>query len=166
MTATRTVLVIGATRILRPAVTGLATTGADVLAVARTASDLDLLAGEVPAVVPVPCDALDVEALGAALAGHPRPAAGLCYLPGAEADVRRGLAALVDGPLVQLLPSAAAAPNAEPADVGGPVLQLGWTGDPPRWHSPDEISAAALAVLSTREDAVLGTVRPWTDRPT
>lgn len=160
------VLVVGATRILRPAVLALAADGEGVVAVSRTAADLDVLAAEVAGVVPVPADALDVDGLGAALTElRLRPTAGLCYLPGADAAVRRRLAALVDGPLVQLVPSAWAAPDAQPQDVGGPALQLGWTGEPARWHTSDEVSAAALDVLRDGRDAVLGRVRPWDERP-
>jgi hypothetical protein len=161
-----TVLVIGATRILRPAVVTLAGGGATVVAGSRSAADLDALAAQVPGVVPVPADGLATGGLGTALTDlRLRPTGGLCYLPGADAAVRRQLAALVDGPLVQLLPSAWAAPDAQRQDVGGPSLQLGWTGDPARWHTPEEISTAALDVLHKGRDAVLGRVRPWEERP-
>jgi NAD(P)-dependent dehydrogenase (short-subunit alcohol dehydrogenase family) len=162
-----TVLVVGATGILRPATVSLAASGATVLAVARTRQDLERLADATPRVVPVVVDCLRPDAVAVALATTGRrPTSGLCYCPAADAAGRRGLAALVDGPLLQLLPSAWAEPGAAVPDVGGPVLQLGWTDDPPRWHSADEVSAAALDVLASGMDGVLGRVRPWTDRPT
>lgn len=48
------------------------------------------------------------------------------------------------------------------------VLRLGWTGDPgsARWHTPEEISAAALALaLDPASEEMLGRVRPWDERP-
>ena len=159
-------LVVGATRILRPAVRTLVDDGATVVAVARSTADLEALAVEVGAVVPVAADCLDAGSLGDTLARRGlRPAAALLYCPTAGLVVHRRLAALVDGPAVQLLPSGWAAPDAAAVDLGGPVLQLGWTGDPPRWHTPAEISMAALDVLSSGVDAVLGRVRPWQERP-
>lgn len=160
------VLVVGATGILRPAAVALAASGVTVLAVARTRQDLERLAQAAPGVVPVVADCLRPEEVVAALATTgPRPLSGLCYCPAADAAGRRALAALVDGPLLQLLPSAWAEPDAAAPDAGGPVLQLGWTGVPPRWHTPDEVSTAALEAWREGRDAVLGRVRPWADRP-
>jgi hypothetical protein len=160
------VLVVGATGILRPAVRSLSAAGRHVVAVARSAGDLHQLAVEVRGVVPLAQDCLDPDALGGALSVMGLEVrAGIAYCPAADRAVLRGLAAVVGGPLVHLLPSAWAAPGGRRPRVRGPVLQLGWTGDPPRWHTPDEVSAAALAVLASGDDAVLGRVRPWTDRP-
>ena len=47
------------------------------------------------------------------------------------------------------------------------VLQLGWFDEDagPRWHTPTEVSAAALAVLDDGVGRTLGSVRPWDRRP-
>lgn len=64
-----------------------------------------------------------------------------------------------------------AAPHApEPPWAGLPrvaVLQLGWVaGRTRRWHSPTEISRGVARVLTDAvPHRVLGTVRPWADRP-
>ena len=77
--------------------------------------------------------------------------------------------------MVCLLTSAAARPvRDEPFDLasvevpeGCRRLVLGWAEDEgaARWHSPEEISAAALDVLFTGHGRVLGVVRPWDRRP-
>jgi hypothetical protein len=101
----------------------------------------------------------------------------LVYAPASSPVVIAELAASGQVPLVEILTSAAA----EPKDATGswsvddlpeaaPTrrrLVLGWRSDPdgPRWHGPDEISAAALAVLGTPGDHVLGVVGPWSERP-
>lgn len=45
------------------------------------------------------------------------------------------------------------------------VLLLGWRANPPAWHSPQEVSGAAAAVLLSDKDRVLGVLRPWSARP-
>lgn len=107
----------------------------------------------------------------------------------------RVLRGAVDGPLVAVLTSAVAAPPAadDPAAVLGALVRrlveagtpaqdlrllvLGWAvptpapstpSEPPgpvRWHTPAEVSAAALAVLGDPAPARLGVLRPWADRP-
>ena len=70
------------------------------------------------------------------------------------------------GRCVLVRPSAAADPHTGAGIVPADTLQLGWTEDAPhRWHTPDEVSIAALAVLADGEPRTLGTVRPWSDRP-
>ncbi len=51
--------------------------------------------------------------------------------------------------------------------AGTSVLQLGWTGAPRRWHTAPEVSRAVVDMLGDLPVAhrVLGTVRPWSDRP-
>ncbi|MFF7331854.1 hypothetical protein [Streptomyces sp. NPDC008150] len=188
------VLVVGATRILRPAVRTLAARGARVTAVARDAAALDVLAREHEGRVrPLAADVTTAD-LGARLrraAGPDGFSGAVVYAPTAPArtvvDVLRPL--LPRGPLVLLLTSEWAAPaphgHARPAgptawtpDLLPPALRarpacrplvLGWRRrtDGARWHTPEEISAAALELLDTDAgtSAVLGTVRPWADRP-
>ncbi|MEV0845068.1 hypothetical protein AB0J21_04120 [Streptomyces sp. NPDC049954] len=184
------VLVVGATRVLRPAVGTLAARGASVTAVARTAGELDALARESPGDVrPLAADAT-ADDFGARLrrAGGPAGFTGaLVYAPALPPRAVTGqVAASLDaGPLVLILTSEWAAPGngapasaawaphllpagARPGDACRPLV-LGWRGTGPavRWHTPEEISAAALALLDDPRgtDAVLGEVRPWTARP-
>ncbi|NED87837.1 hypothetical protein G3I76_48120, partial [Streptomyces sp. SID11233] len=53
--------------------------------------------------------------------------------------------------------------------AGSRRLVLGWhsASGVTRWHTPEDISAAALALLDAPApaDAVLGEVRPWSARP-
>ena len=151
------VLVVGATRILRPVAIALAAAGDDVLGVARTRRDLDALAAEYPGITGVPVDWSDRDRLAAALAGR-RIRRAVLYCPGAPDATLRLIARTVTGAVVHVLPSAAATPGAAPVATRPRWrhLQLGWTGDPPRWHTPEEISAAALDVLRTGVD------NPWT----
>ncbi|MEU6674256.1 hypothetical protein [Streptomyces sp. NPDC046925] len=184
------VLVIGATRILRPAVTALTTRAVPVLAVARSAPDLRELADEQPGrVTPL---AADVTADGfcadlrAAAARTPLTGA-LVYAPAVPpGKLAQLVRPVVAGPLVLLVTSEWAAPsrsstgiepwtpNDLPAEArsgaAGRLLVLGWHGEgrTARWHSPQEISAAALALLDAPvgRDTVLGALRPWAARPT
>ncbi|MEU9635839.1 hypothetical protein AB0D80_15910 [Streptomyces tendae] len=121
----------------------------------------------------------------------------LLYCPLATPATVRALTAAVEPgrPVVLLLTSAHAAPDGEvgggavgargdgaalawtPARLpaaarpvpGCRLLVLGWRTEPegPRWHTPEEISEAALRVLDAdpARDAVLGRVRPWSSRP-
>jgi len=204
------VLVVGGTGILRPAVDVLLARGIAVTVLSRSEARVEALP---PGVRGVVGDLDDPASLARALRSS-RPAAGAClaYLPGAvpspvSADglvaasaggtdglrtasaggPDRALAVLraaVPGPLVAVLPSAAAAPPTVIADVqpalaarlavaGVPagelrVLLLGWaapTAGPTRWHSPAEVSRAALECLDDPSTRVLGVVRPWADRP-
>ncbi|MFE2374697.1 hypothetical protein [Streptomyces sp. NPDC059398] len=218
------VLVVGATRVLRPAVLALAERGTHVTAVARSATALDSLvracAGEVPGdVTPLAADATGPgfpgrlrDAARPASPGEPRDATqpgfsgeppdaealpaltgALVYSPalppGAAASCLRGL---LGGPCVLLLPSrwadpaeaavwghggaagqgswtpALLPPEARPAEWVRPLV-LGWRAEEggTRWHTPEEISAAALELLDAPAPAaaVLGRVRPWAGRP-
>src|SRR5689334_10427636 len=77
------------------------------------------------------------------------------------------------GRVLRVRTSAAADPQRagedfDPATLPADTLQLGWhldaDGDA-RWHTPAEVSAAALAVLDSGTSAVLGVVRPWGGHP-
>jgi hypothetical protein len=162
---------VGATRILRPAVEDLRSKHT-VYALARGAAML----GGTDRVRPVSADLTDLGSIRAALRETPRFGAALMYAPQAVPGVRELIARHVDGRLVELLTSQWAAgegtdrsgtiDTAALESVGVPLL-LGWTADSgvARWHTPTEISAAALEVLGHGRPAILGTVRPWSARP-
>lgn len=170
----RRVLVVGATGVLRPAVEHLLGDGWTVLAAARGAARL---AGLSARVLPVPLDVTEPGSVSVALAQH-RVDAAVLYVPMAPDAVRHLLArylADVPGPVVEILTSrwAATTDAAEsppdmhtltPAPLGTPVL-LGWVGAERRWHTPAEISAAALHAFRSGQPAILGVVRPWSGRP-
>ena len=166
-----TVLVIGATGILRPAVSSLVLAGTPVVAVARGA-DAMAFAGD--SVTPLPVDASDPRALAEAL-GHQPFSAALVYAPAVGLDSLWLVRTTVTGRVVVVLTSASADTGTEHFDVGDlgrPMcdevrLLLGWHGAGPdiRWHTPAEVSEAALAVLADGQERILGSVRPWRDRP-
>jgi hypothetical protein len=187
MTGRPGVVVVGATGILRPAVQTLATQGRSVLAIARDPAALADLAEELgPLVSTAAVDTRRPQVLARALASG-RWAAAVAYGPAMSDDGWADLSAAVEGPVVHLLTSGVAAP--ESADRGGghsaaggatfdpnrlgPLpphsvrLVLGWTTDG-RWHTPSEVSAAAVATLangSIGATSVLGQLRPWSARP-
>lgn len=160
------VLVVGASGILAPAAAKLATTdgGAPVTGIGRVRpmpSGVEVVA----------VDARDAAALRRAL-GARRWARAVVYAPAVTDASLPVLRAAVDGPVVLVRTSAEATPPPEepeaPAPEPGPwTLQLGWaTGaGGARWHTPEEISDAALAVLRDGAGRTLGAVRPWADRP-
>lgn len=168
---------VGATGPLRPAVLRLAGAGTAVVALARRPGPLaDLLgAGDVQ---PLAVDHGDPVALAAALATVERSDGALVYAPDAAEATIDTLQVAVDSPLVRLLPSRWAEPSPHdatpgefhladgrwPRPAGRRHLLLGWTSGR-QWHDPDAISAAALRVLQSGQDAVLGVVRPWSSRP-
>ncbi|MFJ4702027.1 hypothetical protein ACIP5N_28100 [Streptomyces sp. NPDC088768] len=184
------VLVVGATRVLRPSVRALVARGTAVTAVARDGRALAKLAAECGPLVRAL--AADAGAPGFARAlrdagGHGGFTGALVYTPALPAPRAKDL---LRGTRVLILPSAWAAPDAArtapeaagpsgasawtpddlPAETAGSRrLVLGWHATPgaSRWHTPAEISAAALALLDApaRTDAVLGEVRPWSARP-
>jgi hypothetical protein len=178
-------LVVGGTRILRPAVGVLAAGGQLLSVVARTGADLDLLALEPSVhgrVHGVPVDHGDAGALAAALDGSIAArgpfAAALVYMPSAPPASWRVLAERTAGARrIAVLTSAHGAPGsttatrraAVAADAGTGVLLLGWAVEDgvARWHTPEEISGGALQLLPVPglAEAVLGTVEPWSDRP-
>ncbi len=154
------VLVIGGTGILSPAVRVLVDRGSRVSVVSRSGHGVPAGADAVVA------DVTEVAALAAALdlaIGERGPLGlALAYQPFAPAGAWTVLASRVCGPLVALLTSGHAAPRDAPAPPlpegiaqGAEVwhLLLGWcppeAGLPARWHTPREISAAALDVAGT-----------------
>ncbi|HEY7815127.1 MAG TPA: hypothetical protein VIC62_17910 [Nakamurella sp.] len=171
-----TVLVVGATRVLRPAVLELIAGGEPVLAVARTAADLVALAGTSTLISIARADGHESGTLRAELAAAPTCDAAIAYQPAVgDLDSLAIVRGAVAGPIVLLRTSSAADTGDEefgPADLG-PTLQgvvnvvLGWhrDGGRTRWHTPEEISASALQALHGRTDRILGAVRPWSDRP-
>lgn len=162
-------LVVGATRILRPALDELRAGGDRVYGLARGAAAL----GKLDGVQPVAADVTSVSSVRAALRELPRFDAALVYAPAAAAGVLQRFAMQTDGPLVELFTSRWADPanrfTGDPAALPsvGVQLLLGWTSDgaSTRWHTPAEISRAALDVLASGRPAVLGAVRPWAARP-
>lgn len=153
------VLVVGASGILAPAASGLVARGARVTGISRSRP--------VPrGVVPLHVDAHDLRELDRALA-ESRWDAALVYEPAVSAETLRRVGAAVDGRTVLVCPSGAADPAlGEPAPVRDTLL-LGWTRDASgvRWHTPQEVSDAALDVLDDGAFRMLGVVRPWEDRP-
>lgn len=164
-------LVVGATGALRPAAVELARTGRTVIAVCRSAQRLADLAARRPTIRPAPTDYTDPQRLAEDLPPGPYEAA-LLYCPHAPVSARQVLAERTHGPVVELLTSAVADPgrvglHLELADlptVGTVRVLLGWA-DGPRWHTPSELSQAALAALADGQDRILGRVRPWEERP-
>ncbi|MFD6054270.1 hypothetical protein [Agromyces sp. NPDC060279] len=160
------VLVVGASGILAPAAAQLAAAddGAPVTGVGRVRP----MPSGVEAIA---VDARDAAALRRAL-GARRWARAVVYAPAVTDASLPVLRAAVDGPVVLVRTSAEAAPSPEepgaPAPEPGPwTLQLGWApgAGGARWHTPEEISDAALAVLRDGAGRTLGAVRPWADRP-
>ncbi|MFD7987021.1 hypothetical protein ACFV4M_27085 [Kitasatospora indigofera] len=190
------VLVVGATGVLRPAAAELARRGHRVSALARRPGPLARLAREWggaggaararargrgrpgaggAAAAPPPRPGPPAPGLPELLAAA-RHAAGpftgaLLYCPDAPAEAVAGLLRAVGtgGPAVLLLTSAWAAPGAgQPPFPAARRLLLGWAAGPggPRWHTPAEISAGALARFEGPPgDGLLGVVRPWAERP-
>lgn len=155
----RTVLVIGATGILAPAASELAARGDSVISVS---SGRRPVRTDVPSTV---VDARDAAALGTALEGVSWDDA-IVYAPAVGDDSLELLIAATAGRCVLVRTSQAADPARGESPVPADTLQLGWTaGTPARWHTPGEVSAAALAVLSDGEPRTLGVVRPWSGRP-
>lgn len=155
----RRVLVVGATGILGPAADALADRGDTVVGLSRRG-------GGPAGSRSISVDAKDAAALAAALAevawddavvyGRAVTGATLAFLRDAT-----------PGRLVFVRTSASADPALGELTVSRDTLQLGWTGRgaDARWHTPAEVSAAALDVLADGEPRTLSTVRPWSDRP-
>ncbi|WP_144876289.1 hypothetical protein [Microbacterium sp. 1.5R] len=154
------VLVVGASGILAPAASALMARGAAVTGLSRR--------GHAPAGVDaLHLDARDLSALDAGLSAE-RWSEAIVYEPAVSAQTLRRIAAAVDGRLVLVRTSA----SADPAHGDDParepdVLVLGWADDgaSTRWHTPQEVSDAALEVLADGAPRILGAVRPWERRP-
>lgn len=150
----RTVLVVGATGILGPAAAAFTARGDDVIRISRSGR-----AGSIGV------DASDAQALSEALADRSWDDA-LVYRPAVSDASLAFVRAATPGRCVQVRTSAAADPALGILVIPRDTLQLGWTGDPERrWHTPAEVSCAALEVLADGRPRTLGAVRPWNDRP-
>ncbi|WP_435748944.1 hypothetical protein [Microbacterium sp. PMB16] len=154
------ILVVGASGILAPAASALVERGAEVTGISRRRHSPAGVNG-------LHVDAHDLPALDAAL-GAARWTAAIVYEPAVTALSLPRIQAAIDGHVVLVRTSAAADPanDDEPAPASG-VLLLGWVDDgaSTRWHTPREVSDAALEVLADGEPRILGTVRPWEHRP-
>ena len=169
-------LVVGGTGILRPAAQTLAERGWRVTVLARGATD------EPPQQFAAAVDVRDTPALAAALDGAisargPFDLA-LVYAPTAPAASMEAIAGHVEGRLIYVLTSEWSAPEADRArreawapDGAGNLTQrvtLGWTygAEGVRWHTPEEVGRATLDALEHRaSETTLGTLRPWSNRP-
>ena len=156
-------LVVGGTRILRPAVGVLAAGGQEVSVVARTGRrprPARARAGVHGRVHGLPVDHGDAGALAAALDGALAArgpfAAALVYMPSAPPPSWQVLAERTAGARrIAVLTSAHGAPGsttatrraAVAADAGTGVLLLGWAVEDgvARWHTPEEISGGRPA---------------------
>jgi len=186
------VLLVGGTGILAPAARTLVARGVPVVVVTRDRARVDAAIGASPLVTSCVVDAADAAAWPAAVAAQAAAAPlteAVVYLPFPTAGPLVPVAAAVTGTVVGVLTSGAADPSGRGFDVpvGGPppctrVLLLGWhdAGARARWHTPEEVSAAALDVLAgagaprpaarygiTGVDVVhtLGRLQPWAGRP-
>lgn len=138
------------------------------LALGRPGPRLDALAAREPAVTAVPVDWDDLVALRRTLPNRYRAA--LLYCPTAPLDSVMVLGERA-GSVVHLLTSDAAAPERVGPSVDltripavGIRLLLGWH-PAGRWHTPQEISTAAIAVFDGGGERILGRLRPWAERP-
>ncbi len=155
----RNVLIVGASGIFAPAAVTLLSRGVPVTGVGRSRPMPD-------GVEALRVDATDASALASAL-GARRWTDAVVYAPAVSDASLALLGAAVDARTVVVRTSADADPARGEAEIPDDTLQLGWTGDSasPRWHSPTEVSDAALAVLDDGIGRTLGCVRPWAERP-
>lgn len=159
--------IIGATGILRPLALTLADRGDQVLALSRGVQP-GFGGSEVAAgITPRSCDAHEPGALTAALAGEALDGL-IAYQPAITVAAWQATTHVPQRVIV--LTSRWAAPGATDAPWRAPtttIVQLGWTGVPPRWHTAEEVSAACLAALDAQPGGqfLLGRVTPWVDQP-
>lgn len=168
-------LVVGATRILRPAVIQLIAEGRTVVGLARTEAHLIDLRSELGEQFSyIAADYLDKTLLTEKMRSCSPFDSALVYAGNAPDAVVRIVSEYVTGPGVEILTSEAAAKDPDlpfSTDIIAPrlpdhwnALVLGWTADR-KWHSPHRISDAAIAALRLRVSGQLGHLRPWSDRP-
>lgn len=169
-------LVVGGTGILRSAAQTLAERDWLVTVLARRTTD------EPPRQFAAAVDVRDTPALRAALdeaisARGPFDLA-LVYAPTAPATSMEAIAGRAEGRLIYVLTTEWGAPETDRAerdawapDGAGNLTQrvtLGWTYgvEGARWHTPEEVGPATLDALEHRaSETTLGTLRPWSDRP-
>lgn len=169
-------LVVGGTGILQPAAQTLAERGWLVTVLARGATD------EPPQQFAAAVDVRDTPALGAtldeAISARGSFDLALVYAPTAPATSMEAIARHVAGRLIYVLTSEWSAPDADRSrrdawapDGAGNLSQrvtLGWTYgvEGARWHTPEEVGHATLDALEHRaSETTLGTLRPWSERP-
>ncbi len=167
-----------------PAVATLLESGRDVVGVARSGDLLATVGQDLPTAagqwVPLAHDAADrsfPRALRTLLdARRLRLGAAIVYAPASSPDVMLELTSSWDIPVVEVLTSATGAPRdgqdwslSDLAPVGAKRrrLVLGWqvTATGSAWHSPEQISRAALNALWRPGDHLLGVLAPWSKRP-
>jgi NAD(P)-dependent dehydrogenase (short-subunit alcohol dehydrogenase family) len=178
-------LVVGATGILRPAALSLLSHGSVVIAVGRDVDRLAELSAAAEAqpgqLREVRTDATDpgfVDEIGAVLSELDRTlVSAVVYAPAISAESADEIMRRWNPRLVEILTSRWAEPTVldrewTVADLPrAPDLRhrlvLGWQRVQSRsaWHTPEQISAAALAALDLPGDRILGRVHPWSDRP-
>lgn len=146
-------LVVGAGGILAPAAAALVARGDSVTGIATS------IAG-----IPEGVEAIAADGREPATFGGRTWDAAVVYLPAVSDASLAVLTDAVAGPVVRVAVSAAADPALGEFEVEPGALQLGWQDG--RWHTPAEVSAAALEVLADGAGRVLGVVRPWGERPT
>jgi hypothetical protein len=179
-------LVVGGAGILRPAALALLREGHAVTATARTQASLDSLGR---AAEGCPGEAYGIAgdyarpgalalALASAVAARGAFDLALVYVPGHAPLARAALAEHPPAIMVDILTSGHGAPGVGEGDRRRAAargrersvrLLLGWVADPcgTRWHTPEEVSAAALSASRAPDgsELVLGALRPWHDRP-
>ncbi|PDQ35989.1 MAG: hypothetical protein B5766_02255 [Candidatus Lumbricidophila eiseniae] len=155
-----TTLVIGASGVLAPAAAKLVRTGDTVTGVS--------LRRPVPTGVEhVLVDARSVSAFSSAINERCWNRA-VVYAPAVSSGVLKRLDSAVEGVIVLVRTTAAVTDTVGRLELPPGTLQLGWTDAPDgktRWHTPEEISQAALEVLNNGRATVLGRITPWADRP-
>ncbi len=174
------VLLTAVTGMLEPAARTLLERGDRVLVVGRSAERVHAAFGAPAGLLVAEADWTDEAALARALSAHPPPDAALLYLPELASDAGAAVRSAAAG--VELLPSAYAGPADDGAALrrwrqahpGLRPLVLGWHAptareNEARWHTPREISTAAVSALDGPDQAssapTLGAVRPWTQHP-
>lgn len=157
-TAGGSVLVVGASGILAPAVAALLRRGVGVTGITRSRA-------APPGAASLTVDARDAASVHRATAGRMWDAA-LVYAPAVSPESLEAIRAAVRGRAVLVRTSREAVARVD--EVPADTLQLGWHDEPDgstRWHSPDEVSTAALAVLDDGVGRMLGTLTPPERRP-
>jgi len=162
-------VVVGATGILAPLGALLRAAGARTVGISRGSR-----LGEGVWDERVALDTQDVGAVGDWVAGRAGEVSAVVAYSPAVGDGGWTLLGGLAGRVLVVATSRWAGPGApDPPWAGMPgvvVLQLGWAQGERggRWHTPAEVSAAAMAELTAAWEprtVVLGSVRPWAARP-